>query len=153
MTWIWWSHWLFWLHHCHNQICPLSQRRFLSGFKITMLGFLFRSFKTLYFFRSATVGLFAKTYELTVCKRSATTLPFCFLSLRCLIIVPSISSRQVNTSYLLIRGGQIEWVNPNFKTSSCCDVRLQDDMLVTVSFDVNRKTALYGVWFPSKIKV
>ena len=111
-----------------------------------MLGFLLRSFKTLYFFRSATVGRCARTYELAICERSATTLPFSFLSLRCLIIAPLISSKQVKTSDLLIQGGQIELVNPYFKTSRCCDVRLQDDRLVIISFDVNgRKVLLVGL--------
>lgn len=56
--WIWTSHFLFWGHRYHNPICSLiTTTPFpLSGFSITMLWFLFSSFKILYFSRSAIAG-------------------------------------------------------------------------------------------------
>ena len=47
----------------------------------------------------------------------------------------------MKTSVLLILGGHIECVNPNLSTSSCSEVRQQDEMLVTVSFAVKGRTA------------
>ena len=67
-------------------------------------------------------------------------------------MVSFMSSKQTNTSDLLIRGGQMEWVKPNLRMSSWSDVRRQDERLGTVSFESKGSTtfrvsiASFFVW-------
>ena len=102
--------------------------------------FLLRFFNTLYFFKSATEGWCDETYEWARWERSATSLPFSFLSSIFLTMVRLISSKQEKTSVLLMVLGQIECEGPYLSISSCSDVRFCDERLVTVSVEVNGRT-------------